>query len=283
MRRRVFWFCHFIIAVAAAIPHLAFSQIPAEELKHCPPLKCPRPSPEECSEVIDCPQLYTLQKRCAPRCAPKFCDGMTGSSSLDVDANCRITSADALLVTQALNGSLGGRVNQDNFWFDSNSDGSVSPLDVLRINDALSEHGCVDMPTPTPRATAPVLQTCTFDRYIQVLTKYVPEGTLWESNSMTVTLPADAVEIKIALVGNSVDDHSGRLDVNGVTVYSVSQSSSLKGVNDTFSPPIVINSWRAGQNTLYSSAGENPKYNKGGGHIGAGWRFTGTYKASVCN
>jgi hypothetical protein len=223
---------------------------------------------------------------------------MTGSSSLDVDANCRITSADALLVTQALNRSIGGGVNQNNFWFDSNSDGNVDPLDVLRISDALSEHGCVDMPTPTPIPTqqptltatpaakptvAPVLRTCKFDRYIQVLAKHVPEGTLWESDSTIVTLPADAVDINITLVGNSVDDHSGRLDVNGVTVYSVSQSSSLTGVNETFSPPTPINSWKAGKNILFSSAGENPKYNRGGGHIGAGWRFSGTYHASVCN
>ena len=211
-----------------------------------------------------------------------------------MDANCRITSADAFLVTQALNGSKGGRVNQNNFWFDANSDGNVDPLDVLRISDALSEHGCVDAPTPTPQPTltaiptataimAPVLRTCTFDRYIQVLAKYVQEATLWESDSTTVALPLDAVEINISLVGNSVDDHSGRLDVNCVIVYSVSQSSSLKGVNDTFSPPIPISSWRAGQNTLYSSAGENPKYNRGGGHIGAGWRFSGTYKAKECN
>jgi hypothetical protein len=142
-------------------------------------------------------------------------------------------------------------------------------------------------PTQTPTATPTAnLRTCVIDKYIQfqVLTEYVNRGTLWWTESRTLRFPSDATNFNIGLHGISIDDHSGKLVINGTLIMNdAGQSSTLTGVNQTYGSPIAITSWRAGDNTLTATAGDNPNMQNNGGHIGAGFCFIGTYQASVCN
>jgi prepilin-type N-terminal cleavage/methylation domain-containing protein len=134
------------------------------------------------------------------------------------------------------------------------------------------------------------LVTCNFNQYIQVLTAFVDAGTLLATWSRKVTFPSDATDFAISLSFKSIDDHSGRLDVNGVNIFKDTQPNTLIGFNFTYNPVLPISSWQPGVNTLTATAGDNPKKQGFGkdrpgayGHIGAGFQFIGTYKASSCN
>jgi hypothetical protein len=135
----------------------------------------------------------------------------------------------------------------------------------------------------TPTAVVPLVE-CKIDPRIQfqALTQIVPEGTYTATGTKTLNLPADATDIKISLLGYSVDDHSVGLVVNGVNVLSMAEASNTVSYNKILTAPLALTSLKAGANTITGSAGENPKYNRGTGHIGAGFCFQGTYRASVC-
>ncbi len=170
---------------------------------------------------------------------------------------------------------------------------------VLLILGVTFYHGRVEAqdscPPPTPSSgtpppdsgtpTVPPLLICEINPRIQyqVLTKMVPQGTLLATDTKTLNLPADATDIKISLRGYSVDDHSINLSVNSASVISMSESSDTRSYNRILATPIAIPSLKAGANTFTASAGENPKYNTNGGHIGAGFCFQGTYRASKCD
>jgi hypothetical protein len=97
-----------------------------------------------------------------------------------------------------------------------------------------------------------------------------------------LNLPTDATDIKISLMGYSVDDHSIGLTVNGISILNMTEASSTVSYNKILATPIPIAALKPGANTITGSAGENPRHNRGEGHIGAGFCFQGTYRASVC-
>ncbi len=143
------WRAPVMCTIAALMPHVGFCRLPSEQSRACPPQTCPPPSVEECSDVIACQDLYALQNRCAPRCQPVFCDAARGASALDVDANCRLTEADLLLVGKALSQGLGGAVNAANFWYDADGSKVVDTADQEVLTQALTDHGCLPTPSPT--------------------------------------------------------------------------------------------------------------------------------------
>ncbi len=137
---------------------------------------------------------------------------------------------------------------------------------------------------PTSPTPSPNLVNCTINPNIQfqALTQFVPQGTMTATGTRTLNLPADATEIKISLMGYSVDDHSIGLTVNGISVLNMTEASNTKSYSRILSTPIAITALKPGANAITGSAGENPSYNRGRGHIGAGFCFQGTYRASVC-
>jgi hypothetical protein len=134
------------------------SENPVAKCPVIPPCECP--AAQKCPEAPTCESLPALTKQCAPTCVPKLCDGSSGTLSFDVNADCRITEADATLVVQYLNSGRSRRVDSTNKWYDTNGDGNINPLDALVVSDELSTF-CQPTPTPTFTETPTPLPTAT--------------------------------------------------------------------------------------------------------------------------
>lgn len=120
----------------------------------CPPQRpCDCPEPRECPTAPTCQNLYEKLQQCAPKCSPILCDGETTAARFDVNADCRVSPADAQAVTSYLNASSDWRAKREAIWFDVNRNGAVDPMDVLEVLNEVNAHGCGPTPTPTPTPT----------------------------------------------------------------------------------------------------------------------------------
>jgi hypothetical protein len=121
----------------------------------CPPQQpCNCPEPPVCPEAPTCQNLYEKLQQCAPKCSPILCDGERTAARFDVNADCRVSPADAQAVTSYLNASSDWQAQREAIWFDVNRDGAVTPMDVLAVLTEVNAHGCAPTPTPTPSPTA---------------------------------------------------------------------------------------------------------------------------------
>lgn len=214
-------FCRFLCATSWCLASLSYpsfaqqhSENPGFQCPEVPPCECP--PDRECPEPPTCQNIQDLLRQCAPSCTPKLCDGSNGTRSYDVNADCRITEADATLVIQYLNSGRSRQVDSSNVWYDTNRDNSISPLDALVVSDELNRF-CQPTPTHTPTPTSTHTSTPTV----------MPTAT----PTATPTPPCSVLKVNLNMLrfedNGSVDD-----PITGVPADSVCANQIVTAIQN---------------------------------------------------
>jgi hypothetical protein len=141
-----------VVTLCSLMPTWLHAQQPAEQPSViCPPdTPCRQINATTCAEELTCPEIALLPRICTPSCSPKVCDGAVKPVRFDVTRDCRIDTYDIEAITREINRRTSGGAPLPNEWFDTNSDGTVGPLDVVAVVDLLNDHGCVPPPPCRP-------------------------------------------------------------------------------------------------------------------------------------